>query len=162
MDTQTQEQQQKEFLSSFFPLELPDIVQRGVDGQQPPMYHFNGPTTAQPSTIGVQHPIPNTTNPQQNGDLLGNLVSMQGIESQPGHSPQTQYTPQMLLEQQFKLSQLQQLQQLQNQIFQQQARIIYPWKCYLIARIDCAAMRYFRHAAQSEGPYQTLTAVLSK
>lgn len=33
-------------------------------------------------------------------------------------------TPQMLLEQQVRLNQLQQLQQLQNQIFQQQVRLI--------------------------------------
>ena len=62
--------------------------------------------------------------------LLNNLLSMQGIEnsilSQQSTTPtsptssQPSYNPQLLLEQQIKLTQLQQLQQLQSQIFQQQ------------------------------------------
>lgn len=54
-------------------------------------------------------------------DALGNFMAMQGIESPPALSPsQAPYNPQVLLEQQIKVTQLQQLQQLQNQIFMQQ------------------------------------------
>lgn len=128
MDTQSQDQQQKDFLSSLFPLDVPIDQHRGslLEGQQQqPMFQFNN---------GLQ--LPNTganMQPQLNMDLLGNLMSMQGVESQSQannnggiptspHQTQSQYNPQLLLEQQFKLTQLQQLQQLQNQIFQQQAR----------------------------------------
>lgn len=69
--------------------------------------------------------------------LLNNLLQMQGLEntilnqqqttstppstsSSSPSSAQASYNPQLLLEQQIKLTQLQQLQQLQNQIFQQQ------------------------------------------
>lgn len=70
-------------------------------------------------------------------NLLNNLLQMQGLENtilaqqtaattpatSPSSSPSTTqaaYNPQLLLEQQIKLTQLQQLQQLQSQIFQQQ------------------------------------------
>jgi hypothetical protein len=72
--------------------------------------------------------------------LLNNLLQMQGLENtilnqqntntspSPSSSPSTtqpSYNPQLLLEQQIKLTQLQQLQQLQSQIFQQQV-LLFP------------------------------------
>lgn len=68
---------------------------------------------------------------QQNLDLvaMSNLMSLHGLEptaTSSSHTSPAAFTPQMLLEQQYKLTQLHQLQQLQNQIqsqiFQQQAR----------------------------------------
>ena len=70
--------------------------------------------------------------------LLNNLLQMQGLENTmlnqqnsattppttTSSSPSTTYNPQLLLEQQIKLTQLQQLQQLQNQIFQQQVLVL--------------------------------------
>jgi hypothetical protein len=127
MDPQAQDHQEKDFLSSLFPLEISvDHLQAGSsDGPQQsmPMFHFNGPSPAQHGqpVTNMHTSIPQSANAQLNMDLLENMMSMQGIENQ---SPTTQatYNPQLLLEQQFKLAQLQQLQQLQNQIFQQQVR----------------------------------------
>lgn len=66
--------------------------------------------------------------------LLNNLLQMQGLEnaqstattptSSSPSTAQPSYNPQLLLEQQIKLTQLQQLQQLQNQIFQQQVLVL--------------------------------------
>ena len=84
-------------------------------------------------------PSPSMSAPQNQlaMSLLNNLLQMQGLEntilnqqstattppSTSSSSPSTTqaaYNPQLLLEQQIKLTQLQQLQQLQSQIFQQQ------------------------------------------
>lgn len=64
-------------------------------------------------------------NPELTVDMLGTMMQMQGLDSQPhpnSAAPAQALSPQALLEQQFKINQLQQLQQLQNHIFQQQAR----------------------------------------
>jgi len=125
MDAQ-QEQQQKEFLSALFPPDLSgDHAQRSQSSN--PVFSFtsnDGSTLTQQHLSGLISSPANGVNPQVNLDLLGNLMSLSGIEGQPSNSQQLpQYNPQLLLEQQFKLTQLQQLQQLQNQIFQQQVRI---------------------------------------
>jgi hypothetical protein len=89
-------------------------------------------------------PLMSTPQNQLTLSLLNNLLQMQGLENSimnhqqhptnattpPSTTPSSQptsptitqpsYNPQLLLEQQIKLSQLQQLQRLQNQIFQQQ------------------------------------------
>jgi hypothetical protein len=147
MDPQTQDQQQKDFLSSLFPLEIPvDHLQTGSDGQQQSlsMFQFNGASPAQQPTASMHTSIPQSTNAQLNMDLLGNLISMQGIENQ-SPTPHTTYNPQLLLEQQFKLTQLQQLQQLQNQIFQQQARNFHvnSWLIVSIMHCRCSANKIY-------------------
>lgn len=89
-------------------------------------------------------PSPHMSVPQNQlaMSLLNNLLQMQGLENTilnqqntPGTTPpasspntaQPSYNPQLLLEQQIKLTQLQQLQQLQNQIFQQQVTFFFPF-----------------------------------
>jgi hypothetical protein len=120
MDTLTQDQQQKDFMSTFFP---PSADQNGD-----PSHHqqslFNG-AALQPGIHGHgMHPSSmnvNNTNLSIDMDVVGNFMAMQGIEGQQSLSPsQASYNPQALLEQQFKVTQLQHLQQLQNQIFLQQ------------------------------------------
>jgi hypothetical protein len=128
MDTQAQEQQQKEFLSSFFPADVSvDELQRSLDSNHGNngLFSFNG-TAASHLGISSSHSgLGNGANARLDMELLGNLMAMQGIEGQPGPNHQhPQYTPQLLLEQQFKLTQLQQLQQLQHQIFQQQVSLL--------------------------------------
>ncbi|RDB30824.1 hypothetical protein Hypma_005795 [Hypsizygus marmoreus] len=107
------DQQQKDFLSSLFPADQ----NTNHDGQQQsmPMFQYN-----QPPTMSMPQSMP----PQLAMDMLGNMMQMQGIESQNNTPASPSYNPQSLLEQQFKLTQLQQLQQLQNQIFQQQIALI--------------------------------------
>ncbi|KAJ7269889.1 hypothetical protein C8J57DRAFT_1323836 [Mycena rebaudengoi] len=95
MDSQqAQDQQTKDFISSFFPQDL---------SMENPNFQFHENSAPQ----------------NLNGNLeligtLGNLISDQAPSYNPG----------LLLEQQYKLTQLQQLQQLQNQIFQQQIALI--------------------------------------
>lgn len=124
-----QDQQQKDFMSSFFPAEhtLQGSGSAAQHSQQQAMFPFNQTSPGAQSSAGMQPFIPPHGRSQINMDLLGSLMQMQGIDSPSSAtmSPQTSsYNPQLMLEQQFKLSQLQQLQQLQNQIFQQQASII--------------------------------------
>ncbi|KAG6864998.1 hypothetical protein C0991_005733 [Blastosporella zonata] len=104
------EQQEKDFLSTMFP----------GDNQQQSMYSV--PYNQQQSM--QQQSMPSTMNPQLSMDMLNNLMSMQGIETQTASPTSPTYNAQTLMEQQFKLTQLQQLQQLQNQIFQQQIALI--------------------------------------
>jgi hypothetical protein len=123
MDAQAQEQQQKEFLSSFFPADVSvDEMQRTLDSTHGNngLFSFSG-GPPHPGMPNGHSGLGNGANARLDMELLGNLMAMQGIEGQPGSNhQQPQYTPQLLLEQQFKLTQLQQLQQLQHQIFQQQ------------------------------------------
>lgn len=145
MDTQAQEQQQKEFLSSFFPADVSvDDIQRTLDSNHANgLFPFNGaPGVTHPGIPSPHSGVGNGSNARLDMELLGNLMAMQGIEGQPGSNhQQPQYTPQLLLEQQFKLSQLQQLQQLQHQIFQQQVRSPVTryrpgsWRLYLDMRV---------------------------
>ncbi|KAJ7778325.1 hypothetical protein B0H16DRAFT_1503086 [Mycena metata] len=99
-----QDQQTKDFLSSFFPQDLAmDQLQNGTDQQF--QFHPNqGPN--------------NSSN--VNMELLGTIGNLN-----PGLLDPGLLNPGLLLEQQYnKLTQLQQLQQLQNQIFQQQIALI--------------------------------------
>ena len=94
--------------------------------------------------------------------LLNNLLQMQGLEntilnqqqttstppstsSSSPSSAQASYNPQLLLEQQIKLTQLQQLQQLQNQIFQQQV---------LLPSCPFFFVLPFTYFSYSDRPYQ--------
>jgi hypothetical protein len=119
MDAQSLDQQQTEFLSALFPPD--DIAQPQNGDHQMSIFEF----TPQSSQQQQQQPpsIPINHNPNLNIQLeqLGDMMALQGIESP---TSLTQFSPHLLLEQQFKLSQLQQLQQLQNQIFQQQASLL--------------------------------------
>jgi hypothetical protein len=119
-----QDQQQKDFLAFLFPdssaeqhrtqdAHQNDVLSGGqMLGQRLPsaLTSFTGSTSS-----FNQQPL----------DLMA-MVSMQGMDASHSTLPSAStLTPQMLLEQQYKLTQLQQLQQLQNQIqnqiFQQQA-----------------------------------------
>ncbi len=122
MDAHIDDQQQKDYLSPFFDLES---LQNGGDlGIMSPSMN-----SQQPQLMMTSATMPS----QMDMEMLGNLMSLQGINSpndisqRPPLSPQFSTntgatSPQLLMEQQFKLAQLQQLQQLQNQIFQQQVR----------------------------------------
>lgn len=143
------EQQQKDFLSHLFPVDLPmdhlqnpSAIANAQQSMAMPMFQFNG--SPSPTSMSMQPgSISQNMGSQLNLDLLGSLMSMQGIEPHPQSgmpSGQAPYNPQLMLEQQFKLAQLQQLQQLQNQIFQQQARIIilHPKRALSLCCITCA------------------------
>lgn len=121
MDTRIQEQHQKDFISTFFPSPPDHTNQNVVDSSQQQTL-FNGSSTLPLGMLGHGMQPSSNTNMPLDMDLLGNLMGMQGIETQAAmmSNQQAPYNPQVLLEQQFKLTQLQQLQQLQNQIFQQQ------------------------------------------
>ncbi|KAJ6627830.1 hypothetical protein B0H10DRAFT_1992097 [Mycena sp. CBHHK59/15] len=94
---QAQDQQTKDFMSSFFPQDTP------IDSLQNTADHFQFSQSQNPSNVNME--LIGT---------IGNLINEQ-VSS---------YNPGLLLEQQYKLTQLQQLQQLQNQIFQQQIALI--------------------------------------
>ena len=93
------------------------------------------------STPSSPSPLMSGTQNQLAMSLLNNLLQMQGLEntmlnqqnstpppsSSSPNTTQPSYNPQLLLEQQIKLTQLQQLQQLQNQIFQQQV-LFFPFQ----------------------------------
>lgn len=125
MDARMDDQQQKDYMASFFPnVDLNHLQTNGMDLMQQPALNSQQSQSMMP---GLSMP------PQLDMEMLGNLMSMQGLASphhhqlgaaspSQSHFPSTSNTanPQMIMEQQFKLAQLQQLQQLQNQIFQQQ------------------------------------------
>ncbi|KAK0459609.1 uncharacterized protein EV420DRAFT_1268847 [Desarmillaria tabescens] len=123
MDAHIDDQQQKDYLSPFFDLES---LQNGGDlGIMSPSVNAQ-----QPQSMMTSATMPS----QMDMEMLGNLMSLQGINSPSSISPTSpshpQFStntattnPQLLMEQQFKLAQLQQLQQLQNQIFQQQVSL---------------------------------------
>jgi hypothetical protein len=106
---QTQDQQTKDFMSSFFPQDLPGIeqIQNSSCADQ-----FQFHPTPQPSN-SVSMANNASMSSSVNMELLGTIGNL--INEQT-----SSYNPALLLEQQYKLTQLQQLQQLQNQIFQQQ------------------------------------------
>lgn len=119
-----QDQQQKDFLSTLFPEFTADphrttqeVHQNSavMQGQRHPNNFSNLPVSANMSY-----------NPPLDLLAMSNVMSLQGLDSNHQNLPSTStFTPQVLLEQQYKLTQLHQLQQLQNQIqnqiFQQQA-----------------------------------------
>ncbi|KAG2109869.1 uncharacterized protein F5147DRAFT_575239 [Suillus discolor] len=120
---------QKDFLAFLFPESSSD-QQRGHDSQQNEVMNaaaVHGPS--QRSNSGMLN-FTGTANPPFNQQLdlmaMNNLMSMQGMDntSLPALPSSTSLTPQVIFEQQYKLTQLHQLQQLQNQIqnqiFQQQ------------------------------------------
>jgi len=121
-------QEQKDFLAFLFPEPSSD-QQRTHDTQQ--NNNINTDTVqGQRATSGISN-FTGTSPPSmfnQPIDLLtmSNLMSVQGVDttSLPALPNSTSFTPQVLFEQQYKLTQLHQLQQLQsqiqNQIFQQQ------------------------------------------
>ena len=128
------EQQQKDFMSTFFPQD--SSSNQEFNTQSIPMFPFSSGTSSHHTTMGMQQSMQPNMNPQINVD---HLTHMQGIDNATV-SPQSSYNSQSLLEQQFKLSQLQQLQQLQNQIFQQQASVIFtlfPMSLRHCSPIDC-------------------------
>ncbi|KAJ7512723.1 hypothetical protein B0H11DRAFT_5313 [Mycena galericulata] len=94
---QAQDQQTKDFMSSFFPQDLAmEQLQNTTD-----QFQFH----------------PNPQPPNVNMELIGSIGNLINEQN-------SSYNPGLLLEQQYKLTQLQQLQQLQNQIFQQQIALI--------------------------------------
>jgi len=115
-----QDQQQKDFLASLFPEFSADPHRTTQEAQNSAMMQ------------GQRHPnnFPVSANMSFNPPLdllaMSNGMSLQGLDPSHQNLPSTStFTPQILLEQQYKLTQLHQLQQLQNQIqnqiFQQQA-----------------------------------------
>lgn len=119
---------QKDFLTSFFPPDQShpehDQHTRDLDMYHDSMNSMNSGSNQHPSMMNLQQQQ-HMQNPPVGLDML-ELMAMQERTGQtsPGGQSGSQATPQMLLEQQVRLNQLQQLQQLQNQIFQQQVRLI--------------------------------------
>ncbi len=124
MDSHIDDHHQKDYMSSFFPSVDLDHLQNDSDmGIMQQTAHNTQHNQTMMHGLGMP--------PQLDMEMLGSLMSMQGIDSPQhplsGASPsQTHFppnsnanNPQMIIEQ-YKLAQLQQLQQLQNQIFQQQ------------------------------------------
>jgi hypothetical protein len=121
-------QEQKDFLAFLFP-ESSSEQQRGHDAQQNDIINAAA-MHGQRSTSGMSHFSGTTNSPMFNQPIdlmsMSNLMSMQGMDTTPLPAPPntTGFTPQVIFEQQYKLTQLHQLQQLQsqiqNQIFQQQ------------------------------------------
>ncbi|OAX42448.1 hypothetical protein K503DRAFT_710634 [Rhizopogon vinicolor AM-OR11-026] len=127
-----QEHHQKDFLAFLFPESSSD-QQRGHDTQQNDVMnaaamHGQRPTSGMSNFTGTANPP--MFNPPIDLMSMSNLMSMQGMDttSHPALPNTTGFTPQVIFEQQYKLTQLHQLQQLQNQIqnqiFQQQLALI--------------------------------------
>lgn len=127
-----QDNLQKDFLAFLFPESSSD-QQRGHDSQQNEVMN-TAAVHGQRSNSGMLN-FTGTANPppfNQQLDLMtmSNLMSMQGMDTTalPAPPSSTGLTPQVIFEQQYKLTQLHQLQQLQNQIqnqiFQQQLALI--------------------------------------
>lgn len=137
------QQQQKDFLQSLFP---------SPDHTQSPIYPYTSSDSMSPNSSA-----------QLNMNVLGNMMQMQGIElssasasSSSGAGSSASYNPQMLMEQQFKLTQLQQLQQLQNQIFQQQVSrsFFLAWICVFLPLVPlvCHVLGIYPTPAVMESP----------
>ncbi|KAG2128721.1 hypothetical protein DEU56DRAFT_818767 [Suillus clintonianus] len=123
---------QKDFMAFLFPESSSD-QQRGHDSQQneainAAAVHVQRPTSGMLNFTGLTNPPP--FNQQLDLMTMSNLMSMQGMDttSLPALPSSTGLSPQVVFEQQYKLTQLHQLQQLQNQIqnqiFQQQLALI--------------------------------------
>ncbi|KAG1776349.1 hypothetical protein EV702DRAFT_1109995 [Suillus placidus] len=127
-----QDNLQKDFLAFLFPESSSD-QQRGHDSQQNEAMN-SAAVHSQRSNSGLLNFTGTANLPPLNQQLdlmaMGNLMSMQGMDttSLPALPSSTGLTPQVIFEQQYKLTQLHQLQQLQNQIqnqiFQQQLALI--------------------------------------
>ncbi|KAF7351199.1 BHLH domain-containing protein [Mycena sanguinolenta] len=119
MDSQqtAQDQQTKDFMSSFFPQDLAmDQLQNNSSEFQYHPHPTPGPSSSN-SNMG-------TLNNNSNMELLGTIGNLINEQTAAAASYNVNVNPGLLLEQQYKLTQLQQLQQLQNQIFQQQIALI--------------------------------------
>jgi len=138
-----QEHHQKDFLAFLFPESSSD-QQRDHDVQHNDVInaaamHGQRPTSGMSNFTGNTHPP--MFNPPLDLMTMSNLMSIQGMDttSLPALPNTTGFTPQAIIEQQYKLTQLHQLQQLQNQIqnqiFQQQAS----HDRYTTLRFECRA-----------------------
>lgn len=126
-----QDNLQKDFLAFLFPESSSD--QRGHDSQQNEAMN-SAAVHGQRSNSGLLNFTGTANLPPLNQQLdlmaMSNLMSMQGMDttSLPALPSSAGLTPQVIFEQQYKLTQLHQLQQLQNQIqnqiFQQQLALI--------------------------------------
>lgn len=110
-------QQQKDIVQSFFQFDA---------GREATERFYGRPSAPQtPGNFSSQPPLPPMPNLPFGSETLQHLMpSMDPSVQQQGSSQSSQSTPQVLLEQQFRLNQLQQLQQLQTQIFQQQVSLM--------------------------------------
>lgn len=126
------DQQQKDFLNSFFSSEssTPSSEHDHQGSRALPQDIFQGnvitSTVPHPSLMSMQQQQQQSINSSHGGmDILESMIAMQERAVQVSNNSQGVHsaTPQMLLEQQVRLTQLQQLQQLQNQIFQQQVHV---------------------------------------
>ncbi|KAI6029567.1 hypothetical protein BKA83DRAFT_4047572 [Pisolithus microcarpus] len=116
-----QENSQKDLLASLFPELNGDSHRPALDA-----HLSNGLIQGQRTpNLQVSSSVP--FNPPMDLLAMSNLMSVHSMDPNHQNLPSTStFTPQLLLEQQYKLTQLHQLQQLQsqiqNQIFQQQLR----------------------------------------
>ncbi|KIK95577.1 hypothetical protein PAXRUDRAFT_374674 [Paxillus rubicundulus Ve08.2h10] len=122
-----QDQQQKDFLAFLFPDSSAE-QHRTQDAHQSDVLSVSHMSSQRPPSALTNFTGSTSSFNQQPLDLMA-MVSMQGMDASHSSVPSAStLTPQMLLEQQYKLTQLQQLQQLQNQIqnqiFQQQLALI--------------------------------------
>lgn len=119
MDHQDVQQQQKDYFNTLFTSGVAaEGVQRGNESHHPSIYSGALPSPSE-ATMPSSNPV--LPNFPLNFDLMSQLVSSQGQQS--GSISQSQYSPQLVLEQRLRLNQLHQL-QLQNQILQQQVSSI--------------------------------------
>ncbi|KIK26076.1 hypothetical protein PISMIDRAFT_318607 [Pisolithus microcarpus 441] len=118
-----QENSQKDLLASLFPELNGDSHRPALDA-----HLSNGLIQGQRTpNLQVSSSVP--FNPPMDLLAMSNLMSVHSMDPNHQNLPSTStFTPQLLLEQQYKLTQLHQLQQLQsqiqNQIFQQQLALI--------------------------------------
>jgi hypothetical protein len=103
----TDNQQQKDFISSMFPQDPSATAIPAMSSDQ--------------SFYGGQSSFTNVHNTQ---DIMENLMNFSSQNPAPNFSLQGGQGTRQMLEQQLKIQQLQQLQLLQQQIFQQQVGYI--------------------------------------
>ncbi|KAI5996339.1 hypothetical protein EDD15DRAFT_2163831 [Pisolithus albus] len=119
--TRQQENSQKDLLASLFHELSGDSHRPALDA------HLSNGLIQGQRTPNLQVPSSVPFNPPMDLLAMSNLMSMHSMDPNHQNLPSAStFTPQLLLEQQYKLTQLHQLQQLQsqiqNQIFQQQLR----------------------------------------
>ncbi|KAI6107591.1 hypothetical protein EDD17DRAFT_1465514 [Pisolithus thermaeus] len=119
-----QDNSQKDLLASLFPELTGDSHRPALDAHQTTL---NSGLIQGQRTPNLQLSSGVQFNPPMDLLAMSNLVSVHSMDPNHQNLPSAStFTPQLLLEQQYKLTQLHQLQQLQsqiqNQIFQQQLR----------------------------------------